>query len=439
MKTPRCLFALLLCLLLACCGVQAQPAGPALPLEGPPAPHETPNPPPQSQGDAISPSYEEENSEEPVPEEEEEPDAFGQALEELFIRVEDAEEPEEIIRAYLDLQYLGYAYLEPVDLGPVLDLEQPLMRNLQIWQNLLIQRRRLLYESDLCYVEREIFDFDLTFIEPEELTDGRLEQWEGYDFGDEGQGVEYHFVVTGQPGRAYPPLLAVNAQHTVRLLPTDEGWKITFHYFPGAGRKFYTYYLAEREDDEVMEELLQELTRGDRYTDQGPKETSTPYRGIFAARYALRFAETPNPDFYHVGDWNGNCMNFVSQCVLHGFGDGRVPDPSLSRFMTKEWFSGDGGGTPAWENVDYFWEYATRGGPLRCQVLRGAKGLRAGDVIQIRSSYLGKDDDPNDFTHCLIVVEPHTMMLAQNSPANFVYFSDLVGVEKRYLRPLYMD
>ncbi len=375
----------------------------------------------------------------PEPESPEEGDAFWEELEALTLSLEDAPEPEEVIRTYLELQYLGYSYLEPVDLGPVLDLNQELMRNLQLWQDLLIQRRRLLYDSSLCYVERERFDFDLTFITPEELTDGRLEQWTSYDFGDKGEGVEYHFVVTGQPGKAYPPLLAPNAQHTVRLRPQGEEWKITFHYFPGARRKFYSHFLREREDDEVMEELLQELEQGDRYTTQGPKDTSIPYRGIFAARYALEFAETPNPDFYQVGDWNGNCMNFISQCVLHGFGEGRVPDSTLSRLMIREWFSGGGGGTLAWENVDYFWDYATGGEPLRCQVLGGAKGLRAGDVIQTRSDYLREDEDPQDFSHSLMVVEPHTLTLAQNSPANLIYFSDLVGTHKRYLRPLYMD
>jgi hypothetical protein len=444
LKTPFCILTLLLCLLLACCGVPVQPAGPASPsLEEAPASSRAPSPPSQSK--ETSPPLEEKEGEapedpwEPLPEQGDAQDAFEEALEELMFGLEGYQEPEEVIRAYLELQYLGYAFLQPVDLGLVLDLDQELMQNLQIWQNLLIQRRRLLYETDLCYVERERFDFDLTFIDPEELTDGRLEHWNGYNFGDRGEGIEYHFVVTGQPGKAYPPLLALNAQHTVRLIPQGESWKITFHYFPGAGRKFYSHYLAQRDDDEVMEELIQELTQGDRYTNQGPKDTSIPYRGIFAARYALQFAETPNPDYYHVGDWYGNCMNFVSQCVLHGFGEGKIPDPTLRRLMTREWFSGGGGGTLAWENVDHFWDYATGGGPLRCQVLSGAEGLRAGDVIQTRSSYLRQDENPQDFTHSLIVAEPHTLTLAQNSPANLVYFSDLVGVHKRYLRPLYLD
>lgn len=444
----RILSVLAACLLLvSCTGQPDLPAG--ADLSEPPRPAETPSQavsgesqgadeasPPESEPDEWeAPAGQPPGEEEPSPEDA----AFLAQLDALTYRMEQAPQPEEVIQIYLELQYLGYSYLQTVDLGLVLDLDDELMQNLDIWLDLLTQRRRLLSDTELCYVEREQFDFEINYIAPEELSDQRLEFWEDYDFGDNGEGLEFHFVVTGEAGKAYPPLMALNSQHTVRLRPTAQGWKINFHYFPGAARKFYRNYLDNVDDSQAVEALFSEFEQAQGRTAEGPRQGSTPYRGVFAARYASRYAEAPNEDYYHVGDWSGNCMNFVSQCVLHGFGDGTIPDSSLSRFMTGDWFSGGGGGTLAWENVDYFWYFATQEGPLRAQVLEGAGGLRMGDVVQTRSSYLGENDDPDDFSHCLIVVEPNTMLLAQNSPANFVYYSDLVYTEKRYVRPLYMD
>ncbi len=362
--------------------------------------------------------------------------SFDMALGEIIASANRATAPGDVLRAYFELQYLGYSALEPVDLSLVLDTHLGNMYNLNVWLDMLIQRRRLLYEQGLCYVERGQFPFDIEFIEAEDLTDGRLDAWRGFDFGDNAD-LTLHFVIRGEPGRAYPPLMAVNAQHSARLRRDGDTWRVTFHYFPGAGRKFYFDYLLEpRGDETVLEELLAEFAPVSDSTSLRPHARSQPYRGLYAARYAARYTETHNEGFYRVDEWNGNCMNFISQCVLHGFGDGLVPDPSLSRLMTAEWFSGGGGGTPAWENVDFFWEYATSGGAMRCQTLESAAVLRVGDLIQTRNRFA--EEAPEDYGHCLLVADARTLLLAQNTPATYVYYADLVNTAQRYIRPLYL-
>jgi len=149
-----------------------------------------------------------------------------------------------------------------------------------------------------------------------------------------------------------------------------------------------------------------------------------------ALLYAERYAFSQNPIFGDFRELGGNCTNFVSQCVSSGFGDEENVDP-----MTKKWFAGSGGGTSPWENCDYFWDYAVNNKGIGGQVLSSVSQMQGGDVLQLRS--IGAND-PDDFSHTLFMVDSEKGIFAQNSPSNFVYYSDLVNIVSRYFRPAYL-
>ena len=56
---------------------------------------------------------------------------------------------------------------------------------------------------------------------------------------DYGEGaLALHFIIKGEPGEAYPPLFALNSEHTVVLTFDGEWYKVAYHYFPGSEGKF---------------------------------------------------------------------------------------------------------------------------------------------------------------------------------------------------------
>lgn len=240
-------------------------------------------------------------------------------------------------------------------------------------------------------------------------------------------------------------MMAVNAEHSMRLKKQDGKWRITFHYFPGSRRKFTgsgTGILPSA--GEMLRELEEEFSDPGGDIGEAPApEGALAYDGGLAAEYAVRFTEAPNDAFYHIGDWMGNCANFTSQCIWYGFrgADGQ------SDSMTSAWYAGTGGGSPAWENVRSFWSFAVEGGALSGRVPESAAGLKQGDLIQTSPVRLGlpdsgdeddEDDEERQFNHSLVVVDEETLLLGQNSPGCFVYYSDLVNVETRIFRPGYI-
>lgn len=347
---------------------------------------------------------------------------------------------EETIEAYFDQQYTAYTELSYIDISGILDMRQRTNQNMLIWLQTLIQRRRLLDENNLCYVDTNRYPYTINYIAEDELEDERLDYWRSLKIGLEDE-MLVHFVITGTLGTAYPPMFAVNSQHTIRLKKVSGMWKIVMHYYPGAVRKFYRNFQLELADEQEMLKGLQEEFRT--YQAAEPSDipaSAKPYSGQNAAIYARAFTETNNPAFYDVGDWMGNCANFTSQCIWYGFGDGQLFDSDPQGNMTREWYAGGGGGSPAWENVSHFWEYAVGGNQLKCEELPGARALRAGDMIQVRANSAAEDDeDEAKYNHSLLVIDERTMLLGQNSPDCFVYYSDLVNVEARFLRPLYLE
>lgn len=343
---------------------------------------------------------------------------------------------EETVHAYFEQQYRSYTTFQDIDLSAILDTSMPSIQNSVLWTTMLNQRRRLLKEMDLCYVEAEQFAYTIRFLSEDELTDGRLAYWDARQLTAQGE-VLVHFVIEGEAGCAYPPIMAVNTQHTMRFYQEDGVWKLVFHYFPGAVRKFMRENSLRIYSDEEMRRMLKK-----EFAAVNLVEVSAPpsvpqgamlYQGEASAAYAQQYTESVNPAFYFIGDWIGDCANFTSQCIWKGFSQ---------EAMSDEWYAGAGGGSPAWENVGYFWEYATSNRSLIGQEIGGIDDIRQGDILQTSAlgiSVTDAEDDQERFNHSLILVEPATMRFAQHSPGCFVYYSDLVNVKIRIFRPLYFS
>lgn len=346
--------------------------------------------------------------------------------------------PKQVVEAYFEELYWSYCSMTDVDLSAILDTEQSLVSSSVIWTQKLTQRRRLLAEHQLCYVETEQFPYEIRFIAEEELQDVRLDYWSERRPEKEGD-ITLHFEIRGDKGRAYPPQMALNTQHTMRLRHIGGRWAITFLYFPGSYRR---YLRANNQEVPSDEQALAELKEEFRKVESGhPVESE--YDGAAAAAYALRHTESPNDAFYHIGDWMGNCANFTSQCIWAGFLRGYDP-PSLSERvgMTQGWYAGEGGGSPAWENVERFWDYITADVEMSGRQLEGIAAVQPGDLIQTSSLVWQPDEDdgedaqPEDrYNHSLIVVDAERLLLAQHSPGCFVYYSDMPGLTTRFIRP----
>ncbi|MDL2234336.1 amidase domain-containing protein [Ruminococcaceae bacterium OttesenSCG-928-L11] len=346
--------------------------------------------------------------------------------------------PEEIVEIYFEEYYQMYTELRYIDLSGLIDVSNRTIRNSLVWAQLLNQRRQLIAEYALCYVETEAFPYSVEFIEADQLTDERISFWKRFDTMTPEDEIMLHFIVTGEAGMAYPPILAVNTEHTMRMKEIDGEWYITYHYFPGSRRKFAANNTNRLMTDEAMLELLFAEFEPDASIDT-PLETPLsgyPYDGGRAAEYGRLHTESPNPAFYNIGDWMGDCANFTSQCIWAGFS----PQDSPGDPMTASWYAGTGGGSPAWENVGYFWRFATGSQGMTGWEFTGASQLLAGDLVQTAPSFEQErlEEGEDVFGHSLLVVDAETLMLGQHSPGCFVYYSDMVNTINRFYRPAYV-
>ncbi|MBE6906742.1 amidase domain-containing protein [Marasmitruncus massiliensis] len=336
---------------------------------------------------------------------------------------------QETIEKFFELQYKAYIDLDYIDMSHLMDMSITANQNSAVWLKTLIQRRRLLAENHDCYVERQAYPYTITYDqEPEDI---RMEFWKNRGISNEDE-LTIHFTITGEKSRAYPPVFAMNAQHTMRLKQVDDFWIITFHYFPGSVRRYGRNAKLELPSEEKMlEELSREFREIPSDNQIDIPNGAFSYHGAKAAEYAKAYCQSPNPLFYDIGDWMGNCANFTSQCILNGFGEGEN-EPS---FMTSEWYAGAGGGSPAWENVQHFWNYAIlqKQKGLRGYLVNSIKQLKTGGLVQVHTRNSGGDG----FNHSLLLVDSSTLMFAQNSPGCFVYYSDLVNVDLRFFNPAY--
>ena len=357
---------------------------------------------------------------------------------------------EETAEAYLEQMYLSYCQNELIDFTAILDTSEREIQYILLWTEALLQRRRLLAESGLCWVDTEKKPYTVTYIGQYDVEDERL--WHlGKLVPEEGEdAVVLHFVVEGEEGEAYPPILAAGAQHSILLRKKGGVWKVAYHYFPGALQKFASLEgLDERSDAEVLTELEAEFaayeepkTASAPSATKAPSDTKVPsgakiYDGTLAAAYAQEYLTEKNPDFYDIGDWQGNCQNYVSQCIWWGFSAGEEPSVGAYDNMTTSWFAGSGGGSDAWEGVNSFWYYVNnQNSALKVSFLQSAAELRTGDLVQTHS--LSGNSESGNFNHSLIVVDAEKLILAQNSPGCLLSYSDLLDTETRFIRPEYL-
>lgn len=349
---------------------------------------------------------------------------------------------EETIAVFFEQQYNAYVQMQYIDLSALVDLSQMRNKNSLIWQETLIQRRKLIAENNFCYVETTKHPYKIIY--EKEPRDQRMEFWNKRGLIKEDE-ITVHFTIQGEKGKVYPPLMAVNAQHTMRLKEIDGVWKIVFHYFPGSTRRFHqsnTLVLPSKE--EMLADLKEEFQKSPSDTSQNNSSLpahAIPYDASRAVEYAKTYAETRNRAFYNIPDWNGNCANFISQSLWFGFSPGIKPDNRQGGNMTSNWYAGQGGGAPAWENVEYFWDYITLLNPLQPgihgEVVKRISELKEGGVIQLRTGRFRQTDER--FNHNLILLDSSTLLFAQNSPDCLVYYSDLVNVDTRFFNPQYLN
>jgi len=373
---------------------------------------------------------------EPVPEisEPETPEEKTKEPTEIKYAAPESKTPEMAVINYFDALYDSYIAMLPVDISPVIDLDFEMMKNVQNWNTLLAMRRSIIAENDYCYVETEIFPYTIDYITERELDDQRMDFVSMKDFGE--GAVALHFVIKGIPGKAYPPIFAVNSQHSMVLTLEDGIYKIAYHYFPGLEGKFQNDLPVVLMEKEEMEELLSKEFLSEEKIPDAEFEFRRVYNGKAAAEYALLFCEKQNPEFHFVGDWYGNCMNFVSQSVWSGFKTAGETAKNHS-CMTDDWYCAKKGGTLIWSSVSRFWNWReTEDCDMQTVVFKNPNLIKTGDIVNI-GSYVCEEEEK--YTHALLVVDSEKLMLAQNSPACFVYYSDLVNNYSRFIRPVSLN
>ena len=338
------------------------------------------------------------------------------------------------VARYFSALYDSYIAMKSVDISPILDLEHEMMQNVLNWNELLIMRRKLIKENGYCYVETERFDYEIEFIKQRDLDDERMYY---VNLSDYGKNVTVlHFVIKGEDNKAYPPIFALNSQHTMILTEENGVYKIAYHYFPGSEGKFQNDLPVETMTEDEMSTLLaEEFSYVWEPVYEFP-EYERLYDAESATEYALTYCEEHNPDFYFVGDWYGNCMNFASQCVWSGF---REDDETVIKLegMTKLWYCGKYGGTLPWASVSRFWQWSQKDNcKMQTSVFFCPDNAKNGDIVHI-GSYACLEEEK--YTHALIVADAEKMLLAQNSPACFVYYSDLANNYTRFIRPISID
>lgn len=339
--------------------------------------------------------------------------------------------PQTAVFNYFNALYDSYIAMLPVDISKTVDLDFEIMENIQNWNTLLAMRRSIIFEKGYCYVETERFPFSISYISKKDLDDQRMDYVNMKDFGE--GAVALHFVINGEKGKAYPPIFAVNSQHTMILTLEDGVYKIAYHYFPGSEGKFQNDLPVTLMEREEMEALLEEAFAPVEDFEIPEAKFERLYNGEAAAEYALLFCEEPNPEFSFVGDWYGNCMNFASQCIWSGF---RTEEDTARNYgsMTKKWYSGKSGGSLIWASVSRFWNWTqeeTCG--MQIYTFYDPAKVEKGDLVHI-GSYVCETEEK--YAHALFVVDPEKMVFAQNSPACFVYYSDLVNNYAKFIQPV---
>lgn len=149
-----------------------------------------------------------------------------------------------------------------------------------------------------------------------------------------------------------------------------------------------------------------------------------PYDRISAVNYALKYALSPNPDYYFFGGIGGDCTNFTSQCIYAG-----------SKVMNFDIYNGwyyinSSSRAPSWTGVKFFQEFIlnnTSLGPFGKLVEKDE--LELGDIIQLKQQ--------NVFNHSLIItkIENNQIFISSHSsnelnrPLNTYFYNEILFIK----------
>lgn len=155
-----------------------------------------------------------------------------------------------------------------------------------------------------------------------------------------------------------------------------------------------------------------------------------PYNRISAVEYALKYALSPNPEYYFFGGIGGDCTNFTSQCLYAG-----------SKVMNYDKYNGwyynnVNSRSPSWTSVQFFQNFILNNnsiGPFAKLVPQNE--IEIGDLIQLKQR--------NVFNHSLIVtkIENNRIYISSHSSNelnrpldtyfyNEILFIKILGVRK---------
>lgn len=184
-----------------------------------------------------------------------------------------------------------------------------------------------------------------------------------------------------------------------------------------------------------------------------------PYQPNLGIEYARKYYLNGNPNFYRATD---DCTNFISQCIWAAYGgwspamsDAEVKKNIRDGFRmvkgsyTGGWYANQGGGSRAWENVDYLWSFMTyqksygpkatgeNSGKLYTNI--NPKDIHLGNVMQF--SLNGWDYHHNTY---VIAVDPNApsfdnIYVAQHTANKIRTLSDAIannGGDRCYMRKM---
>lgn len=116
------------------------------------------------------------------------------------------------------------------------------------------------------------------------------------------------------------------------------------------------------------------------------------YQRKDAVQYALQWAMSRNPQYYHYDNIGGDCTNFVSQCLYAGI-------PQMNYGKPGWYYQNANQKSPSWTGVEFLYQFLVKNqgnGPSGKEV--GREEIEIGDVIQLSF-------DGNIFGHTLFVTQ----------------------------------
>lgn len=142
--------------------------------------------------------------------------------------------------------------------------------------------------------------------------------------------------------------------------------------------------------------------------------------------YAKKWAYSRNPKYYNFDPVGGDCTNFVSQCILAGYGQ-------MNYEKDNGWYYINGNDkSPSWTGVEYLYNFLinNRGiGPQGKEI--NISEIEIGDVVQLGF-------DGKQFSHSCIVVKKgdnnyNTLVAAHTHDVFGKSVADYLSEQQRFI------